>query len=98
MASGFTAHNIRLDDGSFTKPEQPWQMEDLPLLKFTKQFLRMLFPDGAAGKRVVDLGCLEGGYSVELARALASMCWASRFGKAILRIVSVSKRQPICPT
>jgi SAM-dependent methyltransferase len=69
MASGFTAHNIRLDDGSFTKPEQPWQMEDLALLKFTKQFVRMLFPDGVAGKRVVDLGCLEGGYTVELARA-----------------------------
>src|SRR5258708_13723403 len=69
MASGFTAHNIRLDDGSLTKPEQPWQMEDLPLLKFTKQFLRMLFPEGVAGKLVVDLGCLEGGYTVELARA-----------------------------
>src|SRR5437588_10601535 len=68
MASCFTAHNIRLDDGSLTKPEQPWLMEDLPLLKFTKQFLRMLFPDGVAGKRVVDLGCLEGGYTVEFAR------------------------------
>src|SRR5664280_109916 len=69
MAGSFTAHNIRLDDGSFTKPEQPYQMEDLALLKFTKQFLRILFPEGAAGKRVVDLGCLEGGYAVELARA-----------------------------
>lgn len=69
MASSFTAHNIRLDDGSLTKPEQPWQMEDLPLLKFTKQFLRTIFPDGVAGKRVVDLGCLEGGYAVGLARA-----------------------------
>ncbi len=69
MASNFTAHNIRLDDGSLTKPEQPWQMEHLPLLKFAKQFLGILFPDGFAGKRVVDLGCLEGGYTVELARA-----------------------------
>jgi SAM-dependent methyltransferase len=69
MANSFTAHNIRLDDGSLTKPEQPWQTEDLALVKFTKQFLRMVFPDGAAGKRVVDLGCLEGGYTVELARA-----------------------------
>jgi 2-polyprenyl-3-methyl-5-hydroxy-6-metoxy-1,4-benzoquinol methylase len=69
VASNFTAHNIRLDDGSLTKPEQPWQMEHVPLLRFTKQFLRMLFPDGFAGKRVVDLGCLEGGYTVELARA-----------------------------
>jgi SAM-dependent methyltransferase len=69
MASSFTSHNIRLDDGSLTKPEQPWQMEDLALLKFTKKFLGLLYPEGATGKRVVDLGCLEGGYSVELARA-----------------------------
>src|ERR1019366_732858 len=69
VASSFTAHNIRLDDGSLTKPEQPWQMEDLVLLKFTKRFLRILFPEGVAGKRLVDLGCLEGGYTVELARA-----------------------------
>src|SRR5271157_3027277 len=67
--SGFTAHNIRLDDGSFTMPGQTWQMEDLALLKFTKQFLRAIFPDGFAGKRIVDLGCLEGGYAVEFARA-----------------------------
>jgi len=97
MASGFTAHNIRLDDGSFTKPEQPWQMEDLVLLKFTKQFLRTLFPDGVAGKRVVDLGCLEGGYTVEMARA-GFDALASRFGRIILTIVSESKRLPICPT
>ncbi len=68
MGSSFTAHNIRLDDGTLTKPEQAWQMEQVPLLRFTRQFLRMLFPDGAAGRRVVDLGCLEGGYTVELAR------------------------------
>jgi len=69
VASNFTAHNIRLDDGSLTKPEQPWQMEDLVLLKFIKRFLRILFPEGVSGKRLVDLGCLEGGYTVELARA-----------------------------
>lgn len=69
MAGEFTAHNIRLDDGSYTMPEQPWQMEDVPLLKFTKQFLRVLFSGGLSGKRIVDLGCLEGGYTVEFARA-----------------------------
>ena len=69
VRDGFTAHNIRLDDGSFTMPEQAWQMEDLPLLKFTKQFLHAVFPGGFAGKRIVDLGCLEGGYTVEFARA-----------------------------
>jgi SAM-dependent methyltransferase len=69
MTSSFTAHNIRLDDGTLTKPEQPWQMQDVPLLKFSKEFLGLVFPQGFAGKRLVDLGCLEGGYAVEFARA-----------------------------
>lgn len=68
MASTFSAHNIRLDDGSFTKPDLGYQMEDLPLLKFSKQLLRLAFPEGVAGKRIVDLGCLEGGYAVSFAR------------------------------
>jgi 2-polyprenyl-3-methyl-5-hydroxy-6-metoxy-1,4-benzoquinol methylase len=68
MAGTFTAHNIRLDDGSFTKPELSYQMDDLPLLKFSKQLLRFAFPSGVAGKRIVDLGCLEGGYAVSFAR------------------------------
>jgi len=49
-------------------PEIPWQMQDLPLMKFSRQFLRLTFPAGIAGKRLVDLGCLEGGYAVEFAR------------------------------
>jgi 2-polyprenyl-3-methyl-5-hydroxy-6-metoxy-1,4-benzoquinol methylase len=69
MTSSFTAHNIRLDDGSLTKPEQSWLIEDVPLLKFSKQFLQTAFPEGFAGKRIVDLGCLEGGYTVGFARA-----------------------------
>ena len=43
-------------------------MQDLPLMKFARQFLRVIFPAGFAGKRIVDLGCLEGGYAVEFAR------------------------------
>jgi len=68
MATSFTAHNIRLDDGTCTIPDQPWQMQDLPLTKFSRQFLRLAFPAGFTGKRMVDLGCLEGGYAVEFAR------------------------------
>lgn len=68
MKTTFTAHNIRLDDGSLTKPDEPWQMRDLPLLQFALNFLELTFPDGAKGKRIVDLGCLEGGYAVEFAR------------------------------
>jgi SAM-dependent methyltransferase len=46
----------------------PYQMEDLPLTKFTKRLLQLAFPAGVAGKRIVDLGCLEGGYAVSFAR------------------------------
>ena len=69
MASTFTAHNIRLDDGTFTMPGVSWQMKDLPLLQFSKQFLGLVFANRFEGKRLVDLGCLEGGYAVEFARA-----------------------------
>jgi hypothetical protein len=30
--------------------------------------LNLVFPDGLRGKRIADLGCLEGGYAVEFAR------------------------------
>ena len=43
-------------------------MQDLPLMKFSRQFLSLTFPAGCAGKRLVDLGCLEDGYAVEFAR------------------------------
>ena len=69
MASEFTAHNIMLDDGTLTKPELSWQMQDLPLMQFALRFLRLAFPDGFGDKSIVDLGCLEGGYAVEFARA-----------------------------
>jgi SAM-dependent methyltransferase len=69
MTSEFTSHNIMLDDGTLTKPEQSWQMRDLPLMQFALRFLRFAFPDGFGDKSIVDLGCLEGGYAVEFARA-----------------------------
>jgi len=33
-----------------------------------KRVIDAIYPNGVEGKRVVDLGCLEGGYSVEFAR------------------------------
>lgn len=65
-ASTFTAHNIRLDDGTFTKPETVLIAETQPFLS-AKRLLRTLYPD-PRGKRIADLGCLEGGYAVEFAR------------------------------
>jgi SAM-dependent methyltransferase len=64
----FTAHNIRLDDGTFTNPDVPILMEQHPWLLSAKRMLNVIFPGEKRQYRVVDLGCLEGGYSVEFAR------------------------------
>jgi len=64
----FTAHNIRLDDGTFTNPDLPYSIEVHPWLLSAKRILNVVFPGEKSRLRVVDLGCLEGGYSVEFAR------------------------------
>jgi SAM-dependent methyltransferase len=65
--ASFTAHNVRLDDGSFTFPEAPTidQMSDYLCVK---DYLPLLYPEGWAGRSIVDLGCLEGGFATEFAR------------------------------
>lgn len=65
----FTAHNIRLDDGSLTLPSQPWLTADDEWVQAALRTLRVLYPGGGQGRRIVDLGCLEGGFAVEFARA-----------------------------
>jgi SAM-dependent methyltransferase len=66
----FTAHNIELPDGSETMPGQPL-LRDWGICRAALRTLRALTPieDPANPPRVVDLGCLEGGYAVEFARA-----------------------------
>jgi SAM-dependent methyltransferase len=64
----FTAHNIRLDDGSYTKPDLGWEMTQHPLLLAVTRLFEDAYPDGYRGKTIVDLGCLEGGYTAEFAR------------------------------
>lgn len=64
----FTAHNIRLDDGSYTKPDHPFKMEDEPWLISAQSVLNTVFPGDKSQYRIADLGCLEGGYAVEFAR------------------------------
>ncbi len=64
----FTAHNIRLDDGTYTKPDMQQKMESHPWFLAAQRLLNALFPDDKSGLRLADLGCLEGGYSVEFAR------------------------------
>jgi hypothetical protein len=65
----FSAHNIRLDDGSETKPDQGFLMADDEWCSSALRLVRALYPRGLRGVRIADLGCLEGGFSVAFARA-----------------------------
>jgi 2-polyprenyl-3-methyl-5-hydroxy-6-metoxy-1,4-benzoquinol methylase len=67
-SQGFTAHNVRLDDGRLTKPDADALLADSPWFISVKRLLETIYPDGLKGKRIADLGCLEGGYTVEFAR------------------------------
>jgi hypothetical protein len=64
----FNSHNIRLDDGTFTKPEGANSMDRHPWFLSARRVLETVFPGPKNHLRIVDLGCLEGGYSVEFAR------------------------------
>jgi SAM-dependent methyltransferase len=65
----FTAHNIALPDGSQTKPDLPL-MQDRFVTRAALNTLDWTFPrQSRDGVSIVDLGCLEGGYAVEFARA-----------------------------
>ena len=64
----FTAHNIRLDDGSYTIPERSESVDQSRWFVSARNVLNLVFPSDRQKYRVVDLGCLEGGYSVEFAR------------------------------
>lgn len=64
----FTAHNMKLADGSYTMGENLATLSNRPemtaMIKFLKDFLKV--PERST---IVDLGCLEGGYALEFARA-----------------------------
>jgi 2-polyprenyl-3-methyl-5-hydroxy-6-metoxy-1,4-benzoquinol methylase len=68
MAVEFTAHNIRLDDGTLTKPDAGYSMEANPWFVSARRILETVFPGEKKRLRLADLGCLEGGYAVEFAR------------------------------
>jgi len=68
MSVSFTAHNIRLDSGEFTRPEAGRSMEDYPWCRAARRVLDTVFPGDRSRVRVADLGCLEGGFAVEFAR------------------------------
>ena len=64
----FTAHNIRFADGSVTMPEQDHLLADVPWCHAAKRVMTLLYGASTQGKRIADLGCLEGGYALEFAR------------------------------
>ena len=64
----FTAHNIRFEDGTVTIPDAPHLLADVPWCQGAKRVLASLYHGAYQGKRIADLGCLEGGYALELAR------------------------------
>jgi SAM-dependent methyltransferase len=64
----FTAHNIRLSDGTYTYPAAGCLIEEDFRFGAAKRMLNLVFPDGILGKRIADLGCLEGGYATGFAR------------------------------
>jgi SAM-dependent methyltransferase len=64
----FTAHNIRLNDGTETYPAAGCLVEQLGRFQAAKRMLNLVFPDGLSGKSIADLGCLEGGYTTGFAR------------------------------
>jgi SAM-dependent methyltransferase len=65
----FTAHNIQFPDGSVSMSGHPTLLADEPRCRATMRLLHMLYGNRLSGRRIADLGCLEGGYAVEFARA-----------------------------
>lgn len=74
MKPAFTAHNIRLDDGTYSIDADASDIARNPWLLGALRAMSLLDPAPRAECSVVDLGCLEGGYTVEFARAGYNAC------------------------
>ena len=68
MVVEFSSHNIRLDNGTYTKPDAKFSIENHPWLISAKRIIETVFPGDKQNLRLADIGCLEGGYAVEFAR------------------------------
>jgi SAM-dependent methyltransferase len=64
----FTAHNVRLADGTETFPSIGYTMDQNPITLCVKRLMHTLYPEGFQGKTIIDVGCLEGGFATEFAR------------------------------
>lgn len=63
----FTAHNVVLQDGQQTFPNMGKTMDQYGWFLQAKRLLDLIFPT-KNNLKLVDLGCLEGGYATEFAR------------------------------
>lgn len=63
----WTAHNIRFSSGVTAIPDRPDFETDIRL-KAILSFLSSFYRDELSGLRLADLGCLEGGFSLEMAQ------------------------------
>ena len=64
----FTAHNIKLENGECTKPEMVWDVSQYHCFVAARRVLSLVLREDKSRYSLVDLGCLEGGYTVEFAR------------------------------
>src|SRR5262245_13632370 len=64
----WTAQNIRLSDAVTTLPDKPDFFQFETRLHALTATLEMVFGSDLTGRRIVDLGCLEGGVAFALAR------------------------------
>ena len=65
----FVGHNIDLGNGQVTRPGSPGTLEQSDHLRSVLRTLQVLVPQSQiAATRIVDLGCLEGGYSLAFAK------------------------------
>ena len=59
MGVTFSGHNIRLNDGTRTKPDFP-MIEEHPWFLSSKKLLQNLYGQELRTLTLVDFGCLEG--------------------------------------
>lgn len=65
----WTSHNIELAPGVLTRPGQPLLHDEPRARAIRRELRRFGARDGSfSGQRALDLGCLEGGFALELAR------------------------------
>jgi SAM-dependent methyltransferase len=92
VSDGFTSHNIILPDGSQTRPGAT-PLADSALAQGALRMARTICPPtGQRRPRVVDLGCLEGGYAVEFARAGYEVLGVEARSESVARCRYVQER------